>query len=77
MNAESADAQKPSTVLRIYGTVRLLSGPSSTSTRSVGLQLVAEGLAVCTRRREERCAEYEALQIAEAEASVKAKVYLR
>lgn len=74
MIAEATDVQKPSAVLRIYGTVRLQSGPNSSSARSVGLQLVAEGLAVCTRRREERSAEYEALQIAEAEASVKAKV---
>ncbi len=59
--------------------MRVLTGGSLQPTPgvpSIGLQLVSEGLATCTRSRrdEPRSSEYDALLIAEAEAAVKRKV---
>ena len=69
-NAANTDSKSSS--LRVYGTVHLA---EKRNTRSLAYLLVSEGLAVCTRHRrdEPRSAEYDALQIAEAEAALKKK----
>jgi hypothetical protein len=62
--------------LRLYGTVRLVTGSNSYSSTSLSMALIGEGLATCIKYRnkdEPRSGEYDALVLEEATAAVKGK----